>query len=143
MWILKNSKDLSEYIQSKSLSSCNSIRTLDFSILYTTIPHSKLKDKSRELTQLCFIKKEWPTLIQIPCARKGQILSCKKPLWFWFIICTFRHNYIVFNFFPIILSFSPCFRIYAHTFTGILSKSSIYVVTIGNFSFCPDNLALR
>ena len=57
MWILKNSKDLLEYIQSRSLSSCNSIKTFDFSTLYTTIPHSKLKDKLRELVQLCFIKR--------------------------------------------------------------------------------------
>jgi hypothetical protein len=56
MWILKNSKDLLEYIQSRSLSSYNSIKTIDFSTLYTTIPHSKLKDKLRELVQLCFIK---------------------------------------------------------------------------------------
>ena len=56
MWILKNSKDLLEYIQSRSLSSCNSIKTFDFSTLYTTIPHSKLKDKLKELVQLCFIK---------------------------------------------------------------------------------------
>jgi hypothetical protein len=57
MWILKNSKDLLEYIQSRSLSSCNSIKTFDFSTLYTTIPHSKLKVKLRDLVQLCFIKK--------------------------------------------------------------------------------------
>ena len=50
-WILRNSKDLLEYIQSRSLSSCNSIKTFD-----TTIPHSKLKEKLRELVQLCFIK---------------------------------------------------------------------------------------
>jgi hypothetical protein len=56
MWILKNSKDLLEYIQSRSLSSCNSIKTFDFSTLYTTIPHSKLKDKLRELVQLCFLR---------------------------------------------------------------------------------------
>ena len=31
MWILKNSKDLLQYIQSRSLSSCNSIKTFDFS----------------------------------------------------------------------------------------------------------------
>ena len=53
MWILKNSK---EYIQSRPLSFCNIIKTFDFSTLYTTIPHSKLKDKLRELVQLCFIK---------------------------------------------------------------------------------------
>jgi hypothetical protein len=57
MWILKKSKDLLEYIQSRSLSSCNSIKTFDLSTLCTTIPHSKLKDKLRELVQLCFIKK--------------------------------------------------------------------------------------
>jgi hypothetical protein len=41
MCILENSKDQLEYIQSRSLSSCNSIKTFDFSTLYTTIPHSK------------------------------------------------------------------------------------------------------
>jgi len=57
MWILKTSKDLLEYIQSRSLSSCNSIKTFDFFILYTSISHSKLKDRLKELVQLCFIKK--------------------------------------------------------------------------------------
>ena len=33
------------------------LKKIDFSTLYTTIPHSKLKDKLRELVQLCFIKK--------------------------------------------------------------------------------------
>ena len=50
MWILK-------YIPTRTLSSCNSIKTFDFSALYTTIPHDKLKDKLRKLVQLCFIKK--------------------------------------------------------------------------------------
>jgi hypothetical protein len=57
MSILKNSKDLLEYIQSRSLSSCNSIKTFDLPTLYTTISHSKLKDKLKELVQLCFKKK--------------------------------------------------------------------------------------
>jgi len=56
MWILKNSKDLLEYIQYRSLSSCNNIKTFDCTTHYTIIPHSKLKDKLRELVQLCFIK---------------------------------------------------------------------------------------
>jgi hypothetical protein len=56
MLILKNSKDLLETIQSRSFS-CNSNKTFDFSTLYTTIPHSKLKNRIRELVQLCFIKK--------------------------------------------------------------------------------------
>ena len=54
MLILKNSEDLLEYIQSRSLSACNSIKTFDLSTLYTTIPHSRLNDKQiRE----CFIIK--------------------------------------------------------------------------------------
>ena len=40
-----------------SFSSCNIIKTFDFSTLYATIPHSKLKDRLKELVQLCFIKK--------------------------------------------------------------------------------------
>ena len=57
MWILKNSKDLLEYIQSRPLSSCNNIKTFDFSTFYATIPHTKLKGRLRELVQLCFIKR--------------------------------------------------------------------------------------
>jgi hypothetical protein len=57
LWILKNSKDMLEYIKSRSLSSCCSIKTFDFSTLYTTIPHSKLRDRLREMVQLCFIQK--------------------------------------------------------------------------------------
>ena len=56
MWILKNSNDLLEYIQSGSLSFYNSIKTFDLYTLYTTIPLSKLKDTLRGLVQLCFIK---------------------------------------------------------------------------------------
>ena len=77
MWILKTSKDLLEYIQSRSLSSCNSINTSDFFTRYTSISHSKLKDRLKELVQLCSIK-EWPTQIHIPCVRKRQILFKKK-----------------------------------------------------------------
>ena len=57
MWILKNSKDLLEYIESKSLSSCNITKTFDLSTLYITIHHSKLKDRLMEMVQLCPKKK--------------------------------------------------------------------------------------
>ena len=60
MWILKNSKDLLQYIQYRSLSACNSIKTFDFSTLYSTIPDSKLKYRLKWLVQLCFIKKNGP-----------------------------------------------------------------------------------
>jgi hypothetical protein len=45
-----------EYKQSVSISSCNSIKTFD-STLYITISPSKLKDRLKELVQLCFIIK--------------------------------------------------------------------------------------
>ena len=57
MWILKNSKNLLDYKQSRSLSPCNNIRTYDLSTLNTTIRHSKLKSRLRELVQLYFVKK--------------------------------------------------------------------------------------
>ena len=57
MWMLNIFKDLSECIESMSISSCNSIKIFDFSTLYTTISHSKLKHRMEELVQLCFLKK--------------------------------------------------------------------------------------
>ena len=54
MWILKNSKELLDNLQSQSLNSIHSIKTYDFSSLYTTIPHTKLKAKSSELIKNAF-----------------------------------------------------------------------------------------
>jgi hypothetical protein len=56
MWNLKNSKDMLGYTQSRPLSSCNSIKAFGFSSLHTTISHCKLKNRLKELVQLCFIK---------------------------------------------------------------------------------------
>ena len=84
IWILKNSKDLLEYIQYRSLSTCNSIKTVDFSTLYTTIPHSKLKDKLRELLQLCFIQKNGQRRYKyLVLGRDRCYFVKKKPLWFY------------------------------------------------------------
>ena len=41
MWIFKNSKDLLDNLQSRSFSQVSSIKTFDFSTLYTTLPHDK------------------------------------------------------------------------------------------------------
>jgi hypothetical protein len=43
MWTLKNSKDLLDNLKSRSFSQVSSIKTFDFSTLYTTLPHDKLK----------------------------------------------------------------------------------------------------
>ena len=54
MWILKNSKELLDNFNSNSLSSVNSIKTYDFSTLYTNIPHTKLKSRLAELIRNAF-----------------------------------------------------------------------------------------
>ena len=64
MWILKNSKYMLGYIQSRYLFLCNSIKSFDFSSLYTTLLHSKLKkNRLKELVQLSFMSKQGPYLI--------------------------------------------------------------------------------
>ena len=57
MWILKNYKELIEILKSKSVSSCNSIKTFDFPTLYTSIPHAQLKSRLTQLIQRSFFKK--------------------------------------------------------------------------------------
>jgi hypothetical protein len=48
MWILKNSKDLLDNLKSRSFSHVSSITTFDFSTLFTTLPHDKLKTRLKE-----------------------------------------------------------------------------------------------
>ena len=45
MWILKNSKQLLDNLQTNYITSINNIKTFDFSTLYTTIPHDKLESR--------------------------------------------------------------------------------------------------
>ena len=45
MWILNNSKELLEHFQSPNFNHITSIKSFDFSTLYTTIPHQKLKSR--------------------------------------------------------------------------------------------------
>ena len=54
MWILKISKELLNNLNSNSLASVHSIKTYDFSTLYTSIPHSKLKSRLTELIRNAF-----------------------------------------------------------------------------------------
>ena len=49
MWILKNSKELLNNLNCLALSRINSIKTYDFSTLYTTIPHQKLNTRLKIL----------------------------------------------------------------------------------------------
>jgi len=83
MWILKISKDFSEYIQSRSLSSCNNVKTFDFSTLYTTFAHSMLKDRLREFVQLYFMKKNGQRRYKYLVLGRDKSYFVQKPLWFF------------------------------------------------------------
>ena len=57
MWILKNSKELLEQLQSLNFNHITSIKSFDFSTLYTTIPHQKLKSRLATIIWNSFIHK--------------------------------------------------------------------------------------
>ena len=55
MWILKNSKELLEHLKSPTFNHVTSIKPFDFSTLYTTITHQKLKDRLTSIIRNAFI----------------------------------------------------------------------------------------
>ena len=57
MWILKNSKELLEHLKSPNFNNITNIKSFDFSILYTTIPHDKLKSRFASIIRNSFIFK--------------------------------------------------------------------------------------
>ena len=57
MWILKNLKKLLEHLQSPNFNHITSIKSFDFSTLYTTIPHQKLKSRLATIIRNSFIHK--------------------------------------------------------------------------------------
>jgi hypothetical protein len=54
MCILKNFKDLLDNLQSRYFSQVSAIKTFDFSILFTTLPHDKLKTHLKETIHKAF-----------------------------------------------------------------------------------------
>ena len=57
MWILKNSKELLEHLQSPNFNHITSIKSFDFSTLYTIILHQKLKSRLATIIRNSFIHK--------------------------------------------------------------------------------------
>ena len=55
MWILKNSKELLKHLKSPTFNHVTSIKSFDFSTLYTTILHQKLKDILTSIIRNAFI----------------------------------------------------------------------------------------
>ena len=67
MWILKNSKDLLDNLKSRSFSQVSSIKTFDFSTLYTTLPHDKLKTRLKETIHKAFSHRNYgPKFVVFP-----------------------------------------------------------------------------
>jgi hypothetical protein len=54
MWILKNSKDILDNLKSRSFSQVSTIKSFDFSTLYTTLPHDKLNTRLKETIHKAF-----------------------------------------------------------------------------------------
>jgi len=85
MRILNNSKDLLKYIQSRSLTSCNNIKIFDFSTVYTTIPHSNLRDRFVSLKRMANVDAN-------AFSKKGQIYALTVFFYLqhiWNVWCTF------------------------------------------------------
>ena len=54
MWNLKKLQRAFRKLKAQSLHSVNSLKSFDFSTLYTTIPHDILKSKLKEIINQCF-----------------------------------------------------------------------------------------
>jgi hypothetical protein len=65
MWILKNSKDLLDNLQSRSFSQVSSIKTFDLSTLYTTLPHDKLKIRLKETIHKAFSHRNYGSKVVV------------------------------------------------------------------------------
>ena len=57
MWILKNSKELLHHLKSPNFNLITNIKSFDFSTLYTTIAHQKLKIRLATIIKNSFIHK--------------------------------------------------------------------------------------
>ena len=55
MWILKNSKELLDHLKPSNFNLITNIKSFDFSTLYTTIPHHKLKCRLATIIKNSFI----------------------------------------------------------------------------------------
>ena len=76
MWILNNSKELLEHLQSSNFNYITSIKSLDFSTLYTTIPQQKLKSRLATIIRNFFVHKNGNRRYKyLVLGREGPFLS--------------------------------------------------------------------
>ena len=78
MWILKNSKELLHNLKSSSFSNVSSIKTFYFSTLYTTIPHSKLKTRLKDLIYQSFFCKNGKRRFQYLVVNRNFVYFVKE-----------------------------------------------------------------
>ena len=89
MRILNNSKELLEHLKSPTFNHVTSIKSFDFSTLYTTIPHQNLKDRLTSITRNAFIFKndnrryKYLVLGHEETYLKEHSDSKKQVLWGW------------------------------------------------------------
>ena len=57
MWIIKNSKELLDHLKSPNFNLITNIKSFDFSTLYATIPHQKLKSRLASIIRNSFLHK--------------------------------------------------------------------------------------
>ena len=72
----KNSEELLENLKAQSLHSISSLKSFDFSTLYTTIPHAKLKSKLRIVT-VAFSMLSLATKTHTSFGGTTKILRCR------------------------------------------------------------------
>ena len=84
MWILKNSKELLLNFKDRK-NKYRSIRTFDFSTLYTTIPHDKLKTRLSSLVKQAFLYKNG--------SRRYQYITIKHTAGYFSNNMDAKHKY--------------------------------------------------
>jgi hypothetical protein len=96
MWILKTSKDLLEYIQSRSLSSCNSIKTFDFwpsTQVFPTLSWKTVCCKTRHPNIANMVSINNTSMLMISLSENFLVQS----EWFFFLqnkICPFLAQFV-------------------------------------------------
>ena len=80
-----------EYIPEKSLLDCALLQTFDFSILYTTIPHSQLKDRLKKLIHQSFVKRCCTLLENTPFVLINSVKVILSKCWI-FLLTTILYN---------------------------------------------------
>ena len=78
MRILKNLKELLEHLKSPTFNHVTSIKSFDFSTLYTTKPHQKLKDRPTSIIRNAFIFKNGNRRYKYLVLRHGETYFVKE-----------------------------------------------------------------